>query len=252
MPLRSLRLSAAVALTGVATGASACAAPRGVRSQAHLAGRAGCEVPRSPPVALATEPDTDVCSIVPDAAPCRYDDLSDQAASHLLVPPATDAPEPMHLQPSCAAIYRPTEAHELRRDLWAQLQLSMGYPDGPDVVIAGVAADGVDLESARSAAHDMLWPLSRCYIRHVDEAAKTAPQGHLFIAAGIEPDGAVDGVQIDASAGLPQDLAVCARRYLRARRLGRPFEDLASIEIDVRFVYRRLMEDPHETVAEGR
>ena len=56
----------------------------------------------------------------------------------------------------------------------------MGYPDGPDVVIAGVAADGVDFESARDVALDMLWPLSRCYRPHIDEAAKSADVRFVF------------------------------------------------------------------------
>jgi hypothetical protein len=131
-----------------------------------------------------------------------------------------------------------------------ELSRPSDYPDGMDVVVAGVAADGVEVPSARRLAHRMLQPLERCYRRHVDDQAKTAPQGRLVVTARIASDGTVDHVRVDVASGLPDDLVACALSSVREGSVTAPTEDLASVEIDLRFVYRTLPAEPLRTAAD--
>jgi hypothetical protein len=114
------------------------------------------------------------------------------------------------------------------------------WPDGPDVVLAGVAADGVDWGSAKKVAIEMLEPLGRCYAPHVEAAHGDPPQGPLRLLARVGADGGVLDADVEASQGLPGPLVECALRILRAQRFAPPHETIPTVEIDLRFVYRML------------
>jgi hypothetical protein len=115
------------------------------------------------------------------------------------------------------------------------------WPDGPDVILAGLAADGVDWASAKQVAIRMLEPLGRCYGAYVDAAATSVvPQGRVRLLARIGPDGSVAGTEVEDFEGLPEHLVQCALRTLKEQRFGAPDEVLSTVEVDLRFVYRVL------------
>jgi hypothetical protein len=53
-------------------------------------------------------------------------------------------------------------------------------------------------------------------------------------------DGTLGDTSVEATPGLPDDLAACASNYLQIARVAAPHEDLASVQIDLRLIYRRL------------
>jgi len=238
---------ATLALVAAASCLTGCVDAESVgRERAHYASLAGCPGPPDPGAGMRAPPEdltsTDICTIFPDAPQCQaaypWHALGDSVIER----------GPMHLRSSCEDLpdYRRSAVmmgniaipspSERRR---AELTRPSAYPDGMDVVVS-VAADGVDIVSARRVAHGMLDPLERCYRRHVDDRARTAPQGRVFVTARIASDGSVADVAVEASPALPGDLVVCAASFVRASHLEAPTEDLASVEIDVRFIYRTL------------
>jgi hypothetical protein len=245
----ALAAGGAVAVTTCLTG---CVDAYAVgRERAHYASVAGCAGTLAPPTAAelaptaVAEPEdgpppTDICSVVPDAPQCQMGDWWHAPGDAVI------ESGPMHLRASCNE--RPSTAFvtgqfvvqpwpELRRHL---LSRPSDYPEGMDVVVAGVAADGVDAMSVRRMAHGMLDPLESCYKRHVDDEARTAPQGRLFLTARVADDGTLGDVHVEESSALPDDLVACAMSHMRAARVAAPHEDLASVEVDLRFVYRTL------------
>jgi len=114
------------------------------------------------------------------------------------------------------------------------------WPDGPDVVVMGVAADGVDAESVRQAAVRMLEPLGRCYASFVAGGAKDAPQGRLLLSARLAADGSVLEARAEQPEQLPEALVACARDTLKGQRFAAPTEELPSVQIDLGFVVRVL------------
>jgi hypothetical protein len=218
------------------------------RERAHYSSLAGCAGAPEPSTARESEIDDtsmgDICTIVPDAPPCRVvaEDRPRALGDSVI------EPGPMHLRPSCSDLWRwnspivmgqvAIEPEDVLRS--RQLSRPSDYPEGIDVVVAGIAADGVDAVSVRRMARGMLAPLERCYRLHVDEATRTAPQGRLFVTARVADDGTLLDPQVESSPGLPDDLAACASSYLRTARVAAPHEGLASVELDVRLLYRTL------------
>jgi hypothetical protein len=218
------------------------------RERAHYASLAGCPGAPEPSTPRESDPDdlstSDICTIVPDGPQCRQvaEDRPRALGDSVI------EPGPMHLRPSCSDLWRrdspilmgqvAIESEDVvRRRL---LSRPSDYPEGIDVVVAGIAADGVDPVTVRRMARGMLEPLERCYRPHVDEATRTAPQGRLFVTARVADDGSLLDPQVESSPGLPDDLAACASSYLRTAHVAAPDEDLASVELDVRLVYRTL------------
>ena len=96
------------------------------------------------------------------------------------------------------------------------------WPEGPDVVIAGVWADGVVLDRAKEAARAMLKPLAKRYGAVIDAQGGRAPQGSLVLVARVARDGGVREVSVESSDDLPQALVDAARARTRGVETRRP------------------------------
>jgi hypothetical protein len=220
---------AAVVVTTMLTGCSSPRSPGAPNDGPYLSTVAGCSSNEEWPMFPFIEPEklkassqgvvTDICEITPDAPTCAP--ITFATALRL-----RGDEIPAHLRGECHGMF-----------LARGFGIVTEWPEGPDVVVAAVAADGVALGNARHAALRMLEPLGRCYAAHVDARTKTAPQGRIVILAGIAPDGSVLEANAEASEGLPRALVDCAVAALRAERFG-PADELATVEMDLRLVFR--------------
>jgi hypothetical protein len=114
------------------------------------------------------------------------------------------------------------------------------WPDGPDVVVVGIVADGILEKTVREVATAMLEPLAQCYSAYVDSSQQLAPQGRVVLSADLGIDGNVLDARVERSDPLPAPLVDCALATLRAQIFAHPHDRDASVELDLRFVYRVL------------
>jgi hypothetical protein len=172
-----------------------------------------------------------ICDIDPSAPGCAM-----QARSVRVRVPYSTNPEgiPAHSRAECAdtrnvyvvGVVDGEPVHE--------------WPEGPDVVIAGVWAEGVALDAAKQAALAMPKPLAKRYAEAIDARGGRAPQGGAVLVARVAADGAVRDVTVDSSDDLPRALVDAARDGLAAWRFGALPGPAGTVRVDVRFVFRRL------------
>jgi hypothetical protein len=108
------------------------------------------------------------------------------------------------------------------------------------VVVVNVKGDGVPEPSVRAVATSILDPLGRCYASYVSALAELAPQGPVILSARLGDDGSVVDADAEAARALPQPLVDCAMDALKAQRFATPYADLATVEMELWFVYRIL------------
>lgn len=185
-----------------------------------------------------------VCRVAPDSRQCQV--IAAIAATH----DRAMASLPAHLRADC------DDVRWARGEVWAggvgaeineygeEFPPPYSWPDGLDVVVTGIAADGTDWTLARRAALGMIEPLARCYAAVLDRTPGDRPQGTLRLQASVGPDGRVREVGAE-NEGLPRDLVDCALGAFRASTFGAGLTETATVSIDVRFLYR-LPFVPHQ------